>query len=133
MHLRAALNERLDLTIIEPNETCVSLNDALLPDALVLQGDWVTLRYIFNLSALPIDGERNALDLHHSTLPIAASECVVNGINLHFEDELTLPLPPTLPSSVAEFVELVNHLNSSRGLQCDNYLLRPVSFIPNST
>ena len=38
-------------------------------------------------------------------------------MNLHFEQELTLPLPQTLPPSVVSFIEVVNELGRSRGLQ----------------
>ena len=116
LHLTSAFKERLDLTIVEPNETCVALNEALLPDALVLQGDWVTLQYMFGLCELPRDGEANVLDLHHITLPIATTD-ILNGINLHFEETLTLPLPSTLPLTVRSFVDLITNLSETRKLQ----------------
>ena len=116
-HLAAALKERLDLTIIEPNEACAALNNALLPDALVLQGDLVTLQYIFGICKLPRDGEVNELDFHHCSLPIASPEYSINGINLHFFAELVFPLSPTLPPSVKELIQVVTTLDGSRNLQ----------------
>ena len=50
MELVAALQERIGLTIIESNETCVALNHVLFPDALVLKGNWDTFATIFDLN-----------------------------------------------------------------------------------
>ena len=84
MHLMTTLKEQLGLTIIEPNETCVALNYALLPDSLVFQGNSYSFKYIFGLCKLQKEDVVNQLDYHHSTLPTTESDFAINGIDFHF-------------------------------------------------
>ena len=95
------LRERLDITIIKADETCAALHDALLPEALILQGEWETLSKLVDFGNVDEKCLGNSDGFHiyrlHASLPIGSAAYRIHGIDFSFDEELMFPLSQQLP------------------------------------
>ena len=115
MHLTDNLGIRLSLTGFEQDEISIPINKALLPNAHVLQGDWVMLEERFML------GSNNTCDsivhnfptqLRNGPLSMAKTHSPINGIDLHFDEETSFPIVTNIHSSFDDRIRAVTCLES---------------------
>ena len=99
MNLACRFTTRLNLTVIEPNALCRSLNAALLPNATVVEGYWAALTTIFETpsSVDTVTAQCRPIPTLRPFVPLISSISKLNGIDflLRRGDSITIDISNT--------------------------------------